>query len=124
LQRISIKDIDSILNGDRLKGVDGELISKMVIQKANFNVSKGTKENGYTTRLLFLFKDTEGGTGWYLYGYAKGRYNSLKELNVKKGESLGCSFYISLFEKDNELSVGLSDLGKLKRLFINSGTQQ
>ncbi len=110
---ISVSDIDHILEQLETHSLDDELITKLVVQKANFDVKRQTLANGCTTRLFFFLRK---GSDWYLYGHAKGRYNSWKLFNIKKGEKLGYSIYLSINEQDKEISSGLPDNHALARL--------
>jgi len=104
--RFKISDIDEVFKDKNFDNVENGFISKVVIQKANFDVQQSTKNNGCTTRLLFLVKAKNS---WYLYGCAKGRYNSWSMFDIDEKGMLGYTFYISLIEKDEQWSAKLSD---------------
>lgn len=110
---IAVSDIDSIFDQLKEHSFDDELITKLVIQKANFDVKRQTLANGCTTRLFFFLR--KGGE-WYLYGHAKGRYNTWNLFNIKKGEKLGYSVHLSISELDKEVSAGLPDNNTVARL--------
>jgi hypothetical protein len=121
-QRFYLSDIESVLSEKHFSELPEGFTLKVVIQKANFDVARSTVANGYTTRLLFLTKETGKEGDWYLYGFAKGLFKNLELLDVNKDRPLGWSLYISLFEKDTDLSGSISKLEKLKKRFrkINS----
>jgi hypothetical protein len=114
--RFTISDIEDVFKDRNFSEVDEGFISKIVIQKANFDVKQSTKENGCTTRLLFIVRDSPGSGSWYVYGYAKGRYNNWSKFSIEEGKKLGYSFYISLSELDAHWSSGLSDNRAFERL--------
>lgn len=114
--RFRISDIENVLSEKVFEDLPEGFILKVVIQKANFNVKNSTVNNGYTTRLLFLTNDTGKNEDWYLYGYAKGLYNNMSMLDIKNKESLGWSLYISLMEKETNLSGRISDYDKIRKL--------
>ncbi len=114
--RVTIGDIDSVFKDKDFDEACDGYISKVVIQKANFKVQQSTKENGCTTRLLFLVKDSTKNGSWFLYGYAKGRYNDWSNFNIDETGMLGYTFYISVSEKKESSSARLSDNHKLDRL--------
>ena len=114
--RFHISDIDDVFRHNDFREINKGFISKLVIQKANFDVQESTKANGCTTRLLFLARDDEGLGLWYVYGYAKGRFNNWSEFKIEEGKKLGYSFFISLSERDEHCSSGLSDNRAIKRL--------
>ncbi len=114
--RFHLSDIENILSEDQFNDLPEGFTLKLVIQKANFNVKQSTVNNGYTTRLLFLIKDTGEEGDWYFYGFAKGLYNELKLLNVNEKQPFGWSLYISLIEKESNLSGGFTNSAKLKKL--------
>lgn len=70
--------------------------TRCVIQKANLSVKRQTGENGYTTRLLFLIREGYRNAPWMVYGFGKGRFNSLSKLAISEKCSLG----VSLFQND------------------------
>ena len=106
---LTMANIESVVSQPNLNDYEVELTSKIVIQKANFEVSAGTKANGVTTRLLFLIRNPGQPAEWLVYGYAKGRYRDLDILNINETEPLGYSYYYSLHEKQCDLSGGLSN---------------
>lgn len=107
--RLTISDIEDVFKDWDFSKVNKGFISKIVIQKANFDVKQSTKENGCTTRLLFLVRDSLKSGSWYIYGYAKGRYKNWSKFNIEEGKKLGYSFYISLSERDDYYSSGISN---------------
>lgn len=110
---IAVGDLENIFEKLDEYNFDEELITKLVIQKANFNVKPQTLANGCTTRLyFFLRKDSD----WYLYGHAKGRYKKWNLFNIKKGEQFGYSIYFSIIERADSISSGLPDNQALERL--------
>ena len=106
---LTMANIESVVSQPCLKDYRVDLTSKLVIQKANFDVCDGTKANGLTTRLLFLIRNPDQPAEWIVYGYAKGRYRDLDILDISDGEPLGYSYYYSLHEKQRGLSGGLSN---------------
>lgn len=106
---LTMANIESVVSQPRLKDYVVDLTSKLVIEKANFDVSEGTKANGITTKLLFLMRNPHLPSEWLVYGYAKGRYRDLDILNICDGEPLGYSYYYSLQEKQCGLSGGISN---------------
>jgi hypothetical protein len=118
---IPVRDIDHIFKTLEEYTFDNELITKLVIQKANFDVQPQTLKNGCTTRLFFFLKKADD---WYLYGHAKGRYNSWKLFNIKKGQKLGYSVYLSISEQAAEISDGLPDTSALARLIARVKQKQ
>lgn len=108
-----VSDIDHIINKLSAQVFDPDLTTKLVIQTANFNVKPQTVANGCTTRLLFFPKV---GSDWYFYAHAKGRFNNWNLFNIRKGEKLGYSVYLSISEQDREISSGLPDNMALARL--------
>jgi hypothetical protein len=109
----SIADIDHIFNKLSGHNFDSEFTTKLVIQTANFNVSPQTVANGCTTRLLFFLKVQES---WFFYGHAKGRFNNWNLFNIKSGEKLGYSIFLSIGEQDREISNGVPDNMAIARL--------
>jgi hypothetical protein len=104
--KISIDDIDHIISDLAKYDYDDGLTTKLVLQKANFNVKEQSKANGCTTRLLFLLKKKND---WVLYAHAKARYNDWDLFNIKDGEQLGYSVFFSIDEKFEALSSGVLD---------------
>jgi hypothetical protein len=114
--RFNISDIDNVFKDKDFSAIDDGYISKVVLQKANFDVKSTTKDNGCTTRLLFLVKDSTSNGSWFLYGFAKGRYNDWSNFDIDESGMLGYTFYISLSEKDESWSSKISDNSSLERL--------
>lgn len=110
---ITISDVDHILKRLKEYPFDDELITKLVVQKANFDVKPQTLANGCTTRLFFFLRN---GKDWFLYGHAKGRYVNWELFNIKKGEKLGYSIYLSINEQDKDISAGLPDNYAVSRI--------
>jgi hypothetical protein len=111
----SLGDIDHIFNKISEHKFDPEFTTKLVIQTANFNVKPQTVANGCTTRLLFFLKTEKS---WFFYGHAKGRFNNWRLFNIKSGEKLGYSIFLSIGEQDREISSGVPDNMALVRRLI------
>jgi hypothetical protein len=108
-----ISDIDHIFSKLSEQVFDPELTTKLVIQTANFNVKPQTVANGCTTRLLFFLRVRND---WYFYGHAKGRFNNWRLFNIKSGEKVGYSVFMSIGEQDKEISSGVPDNLAIVRL--------
>ena len=114
--RISYENIEKVLTYVQSK-VDHDLITKLVIQKANLGVSAHSKVSGVWTHLAFLLYDHSAeDSKWILYGYGRMRLRE-QLLQLNKGDdpilknTLGYSVFVSVSERNKSFDGSLGVQG-------------